>query len=65
MQSRELFKANARYEGKKTPRGVLLVELVEMTTPQARLVRRQGQTLLESSQTFTQEDVARALESFP
>lgn len=66
MQSRELFKPNTRYEGEIAPDGrVLLVELVEKTAPQAKLVRRNGRTLIESPKTITNEDVQRVMETFP
>lgn len=66
LQSRELFKPNTRYEGEIAPDGrVLLVELVEKTAPKARLVRRNGRTLIETSKTITNEDVQRVMETFP
>jgi len=42
-----------------------VIELVEKTSPKARLVRRNGRTFLETSRVITNEDVHREMENFP
>ena len=65
VQSRELFKPNTRYEGEVRPDGIHLVELAEKRAAPARLIRRKGRTLIVTERQITDEDVRRAMESFP
>lgn len=66
IQSRALLKANTPYDAEIAPDGrIVLTELVQKQIPVAKLVRKNGRTYLETSQTLTHEDVAAVIAQFP
>jgi len=66
LTSKEAFPPGTTFSVTIEPDGSRrLVELVEKSSPPARLVRRQGRTYLETSHRITNLDVQRELEAFP